>query len=105
MHLQGTLYKGAHIDKNFFRRVLLREAKQVCDQVAGAACLLTDFLGYSRLLAFGCLRGQQLGVAENGGKRIINLMGRSGDELSEGRELFFLYEMRLQPLQVFVALA
>ena len=31
-------------------------------------------------------------------------MGRSGDQLSQRRQLFFLDQMSLQPLQVFIAL-
>ena len=52
MHLQSALKESADIDQDLLRGVLLREAEQIGDEIAGAARLLTDLFGDGSLLAF-----------------------------------------------------
>src|SRR5271163_2984445 len=93
---------GIQVQQLLFGRNLARKAEQIGDEFLGAARLFANFLpeGIGATLG-GILEGQQVGVAEDGGKRVIDFVRGAGGQLAQRRELFGLNEMGLETLDVF----
>ena len=80
---------------------LAREAEQIVHQRFGAPGLFANFFRQ----ASGPFRdrrivGQQLGISEDGRKRIVDFVRRASDQLADGCQFFRLHKLRLQPLEV-----
>ena len=85
----------------FLRRGGTREFEKILDDARGAAGLAMRQIE----LALGgfveaCAFAQQFGDAQDGGERIVELVGDAGEHLAHGGEFFGLDELLFQALQV-----
>src|SRR5437016_14032514 len=70
-----------------------------------ALCLLVKFVGvFHALLSHLSAGGQQLAVTEDGGKRVVQFVRNSGDQLPDRRQLLAVEQLLLSAAQVFVGL-
>ena len=79
---QSLVEHLANIDLLFLRLALAGEGQQVLHHAVSALRLLEEFAyevggAFSQAFTF-----EQLGVAENGGQRIVEFVGDTGDQLS-----------------------
>src|SRR5437660_3168670 len=101
------LFEGlVDLDGNTFGFVLASEAQQVLHDAVGALRLFVKFVRiFHALLPHLSAGSEQLAVAENGGKRVIQFVRDSGNQLTNGRQLFAVEQLFLRAAQVFVRLA
>src|SRR5580704_936252 len=93
---------GVEIQQLLFGRHLAGEAEQVGDEFLGAASLFANFLAERVRAAFGrILKGQEVGITEDGGERIIDFVRGAGRQLAQRGEFFRLNEVSLEALDVF----
>ena len=79
------------------RRHLARKTQQVLDNLLGPLSLVDDDLELAaRGLRHPRLLHQQIGEAQDGGQRIVDLVGNSGNQLADRSHLFRLHQLRLQ---------
>src|SRR6266852_6107214 len=101
VQLQSALYEAVDVERFLVRRRRARELEKILDDTSGAARLpMREFE-----LALGWFIGpfpfaEQLGNAEDGGKRIVQLVGDAREHLSHGSQFFRLDELLLQTLEV-----
>ena len=86
---QSIFESGIEAHGNAFGLMLPRKAQKVLHDAVSALGLFVEFLGIAESqrpdLPAG---GQQLAVAEDRGKRIIQLVGNAGNELPDGGKFF-----------------
>ena len=88
------------------RLVLASETQKILHDAVGALRLLVElFRILDPLLAHLPAGGQQLAVAQNGRKRVVQFMGDNGYELSDRSELLAMEELFLGAAQIFTSLA
>ena len=95
-----------HLHGNSLGLVLAGEAQEILHDAVGTLRLLVQFFrifdALRRQLPAG---GQQLAISKNGGKRIVQLMGDTRDELTHRGKSFAVKQLFLCPAEVFVSLA
>src|SRR6266849_1431874 len=101
------LFEGlVNLHLNTLRLVLAGEAQEILDDAVGALGLLVKLVGIlDSLLSHLSTGGQQLAVAEDGGKRVVQFMRDAGDQLPDRRQLLAVEQLLLGAAQVFVGLA
>ena len=105
-HLGRALQQHAEVDQDFFSRRLLGKTQQVRDQIARPAGLVHNLAEQLVLFVGEVLLGPELlRITHDGGQGMVNLMSRSGHQVAEGSQLFFLHELALQTLLAFIAAA
>src|ERR1700687_3257174 len=86
--------------------VLAGEAQEILNNTVGALCLLVKFVGIlDALLSHLPAGSQQLAVTEDGGKRVVQFVRDTGDQLADRRQLLAVEQLLLGTAQVFVGLA
>ena len=92
------------IDHRPRRLALARERQQVADDTRGAFRLAENHLDAAAGLVIERALGQPLRPAENGGQRIVQLVGDTGNRLAERRHLFGLQQLLVQIARLIVEL-
>src|SRR6266852_5735337 len=91
---------------NTLRLVLAGETQEILHDAVGALCLLVKFVGIlDSLLPHLSAGSQQLAVAEDGGKRVVQFVRDAGDQLTDRRQFLAVEQLLLGAAQVFVGLA
>src|SRR6266436_2693270 len=86
--------------------MLAGKAKEILHDAVGTLGLLVKFVGIlDALLSHLSAGGQQLAVTEDGGKRVVQFVRDTGDQLPDRCQLLAVEQLLLSAAQVFVGLA
>ena len=94
----------SHVDGAPLRLPLAREEQQALHDLGHTATLRQHHLDGPAQVGGQVPRGEELRIAEDHGQRIVELVRHAGDQLSHGRELPRLQELRLSRLELAHAL-
>ena len=81
------------------RLVLAGEAEQAVHDLVAANGVPDDVVELVALLGVGARGLEQLGEADDGGERVVKLVGDAGDKLADGGKFFALEQLGLRGLE------